>query len=542
MFSRGMNRKEFLAAMVVGGISSTASLAQSPRHALEISKNSAQQKKPVPGIYNVRTFGATGDGKMLDSIAINKAIEEASVAGGGTVYLPAGSYLCYSLRLKSSISIYLDSGAKIIAADVPLEGTASGGYDAAGPAQPWENYQDFGHSHWHNSLLWGEDLHDVSITGPGLIWGKGLSRGEPDELPHAESPGVGNKAIALKNCRNVLLRDFSMLMGGHFAILLTGVDNVTIDNLKIDTNRDGIDIDCCRNVHVSNCSVNSPWDDGICPKSSFALGYARTTENVTINNCYVTGIFDYGTFLDGTFKRMEFPLGSRRPVGRIKCGTESNGGFKNIAVSNCVFESCRGFALETVDGAQIEDVTVTNITMRGVVHSPLFLRLGSRMRGPSGVAPGVLKRILLSNIVSYNAVAEYPSIISGVPGYPVEDIKISDMYLHQRGGGTKEWAAIQPPEKEAGYPEATMFGTLPASGFFVRHARNVEFSNIEIATDKADERVAFWMQDVQGADLFRVKTSRPAIGFSLQDIKNFRNFGSRDFKDTTESTIERLKF
>jgi polygalacturonase len=239
---------------------------------------------------------------------------------------------------------------------------------------------------------------------------------------------------------------------------------------------------------------------------------------------------------------MEFPLGSRRPVGRIKCGTESNGGFKNIAVSNCVFESCRGFALETVDGAQIEDVTVTNITMRGVVHSPLFLRLGSRMRGPSGVAPGVLKRILLSNIVSYNAVAEYPSIISGVPGYPVEDIKISDMYLHQRGGGTKEWAAIQPPEKEAGYPEATMFGTLPASGFFVRHARNVEFSNIEIATDKADERVAFWMQDVQGADLFRVKASRPAIGFSLQDIKNFRNFGSRDFKDTTESTIEHLKF
>jgi polygalacturonase len=164
------------------------------------------------------------------------------------------------------------------------------------------------------------------------------------------------------------------------------------------------------------------------------------------------------------------------------------------------------------------------------------------MRGPSGVAPGVLKRILLSNIVSYNAVAEYPSIISGVPGYPVEDIKISDMYLHQRGGGTKEWAAIQPPEKEAGYPEATMFGTLPASGFFVRHARNVEFSNIEIATDKADERVAFWMQDVQGADLFRVKASRPAIVFSLQDIKNFRNFGSRDFKDTTESTIEHLKF
>ena len=86
-----------------------------------------------------------------------------------------------------------------------------------------------------------------------------------------------------------MLRDFSILHGGHFGILATGVDNLTIDNLKIDTNRDGMDIDCCRNVRVSNCSVNSPWDDGICLKSSFALGYARATEMVTITNCLVGG-------------------------------------------------------------------------------------------------------------------------------------------------------------------------------------------------------------------------------------------------------------
>ncbi len=125
-----------------------------------------------------------------------------------------------------------------------------------------------------------------------------------------------------------------------------------------------------------------------CPKSSFALGYARATENVTITNCYVTGIYDYGTLLDGTFKRLQTPLNSRIPIGRIKCGTESNGGFKNIAISNCVMESCRGLALETVDGALIEDITITNLTMRGMVHSPLFLRLGSRMRGPAGAVPG----------------------------------------------------------------------------------------------------------------------------------------------------------
>ena len=111
---------------------------------------------------------------------------------------------------------------------------------------------------------------------------------------------MGNKAISLKNCHHVTLRDFSVLEGGHFAILATGVDNLTLDNLILDTNRDGMDIDCCRNVRVSNCSVNSPWDDGICLKSSFGLGYARSTEMVTITNCFVTGGYQLGTLLDGT--------------------------------------------------------------------------------------------------------------------------------------------------------------------------------------------------------------------------------------------------
>src|SRR5438045_6434436 len=135
--------------------------------------------------------------------------------------------------------------------------------------------------------MWGDGLDNVAIVGSGLIWGKGLSRGW-NVGPVAEQPGAGNKAIALKNCRNVLLRDFSILHGGHFGILATGVDNFTIDNLTIDTNRDGMDIDCCLNVHVSNCTVNSPWDDGICLKSSFALGYGRATEMVNISDCLLS--------------------------------------------------------------------------------------------------------------------------------------------------------------------------------------------------------------------------------------------------------------
>ena len=353
--------------------------------------------------------------------------------------------------------------------------------------------------------------------------------------------GAGNKAIALKNCHNVLLRDFSILEGGHFGVLATGVDNLTIDNLKIDTNRDGLDIDCCKNVRVSNCSVNSPWDDGICPKSSFALGYARATENVTITNCYVTGDYQLGTMLDGTYKRWE--AGSKVvPTGRIKCGTESNGGFKNITISNCVFESCRGFALESVDGALLEDITFTGVTMRDIRNSPIFLRLGMRMRGPKGVPVGTLKRVIISDVTCHGAVAELPSIISGVPDYMIEDIKIDNVYMHQIGGGTKEMAALQPEEKADAYPEPRMFGTLPASGFFIRNVKNLEFGSVEIATEKPDERPSFWLNNVDGADFFRVKTSRnhTAPVFALKNVKDFRVFGSYAVKDVKQAQVDQM--
>ena len=487
-------------------------------------------------VFDVRAFGAAGNGAADDAPAVNKAIEAASAAGGGTVRFRAGTYACFSIRLKSFVALYLDPGAVILAADTPHDGTESGGYDAAESNAPWEGFQDFGHNHWHNSLIWGEGVHDVAILGTGLIWGKGLSRGHSDlDLPIAEKPGVGNKAIALKNCHNVILRDFSILAGGHFGILATGVDNLTIDNLKIDSNRDGMNIDCCRNVRISNCSVNSPWDDAICLKSSFALGYPRVTENVTIADSYVTGGYRLGTLLDGTFARFRSGRVASLPdpTGRIKFGTESNGGFRNITVSGCVFESCRGLALETVDGGALEDITIVGVTMRDIRHSPLFLRLGARLRGPKGAVPGTLKRVILSKIVCYGPASELPSIISGVPGHYIEDIKLSDIYVSQQGGGTMEMAALEPPERDGDYPEPTMFGPLPARGFFIRHARNVEFGNVEIANAGADARAAFWLHDVDGADFSAIKLPRKqgAPAFLLNAVRDFRVSGSHDVKD-----------
>jgi polygalacturonase len=329
-----------------------------------------------------------------------------------------------------------------------------------------------------------------------------------------------------------VLRDFSVLKGGHFGVLATGVDNLTIDNLKIDTDRDGIDIDCCRNVRVSNCAVNSPWDDAICPKSSYALGYARATENVTIANCYVSGAYKLGTLLDGSFQRFE-PGAKAYGNGRIKCGTESNGGFKNITISNCVFDGCQGLALETVDGGLLEDITMNNIAMRDVVSSPIFLRLGSRLRGPAGVPVGALRRILISNVVCSNSDSRYGSILSGIPGHEIEDIQLNDIYIQHRGGGTAEDAALQPPEYQEKYPDPNMFGTMPAHGFFLRHVKNIAVSNVEISQLSGDQRPAFVLHDVQGADFFRVRTPRTknAPVFALHDVDDFSAYRCRGVAD-----------
>lgn len=484
------------------------------------------------GTLDVRSFGASGDGKTLDTAPINRAIEVAANSGGGTVCVPSGNYLCHSIHLKSKVALYLEEGATIIAADSSSDPSRS--YDLAESNKPWEEYQDYGHNHWHNSLMWGEGLSEVTIAGPGLIWGRGLSRGW-GAGPIAEQPGVANKSIALKNCRNVILRDFSILHGGHFGILATGVDNLTIDNLKIDTNRDGMDVDCCRNVRISNCSVNSPWDDGICLKSSYALGFARATEMVTITNCQLSGSFEEGTLLDGTFKR--FAGDAKVPrTGRIKFGTESNGGFKNITVSNCVFDGCRGLAIESVDGAVVEDVTCSNLTMRDAIEAPIFMRLGARMRGPRGIPVGTMRRVIVSN-VSCRSAADSPrmgAILAGIPGHPIEDVKISDVIMVHSGGGTKSDAQRAVPEGENKYPEPNMFGTTPAHGFFIRHVRRLEMEGIKIEHTSEDARPVFVLDDVEGADFGRIKASTDdgVPTFALNQVREFSVSRSKPVADT----------
>ncbi|HZL77954.1 MAG TPA: glycoside hydrolase family 28 protein [Candidatus Limnocylindrales bacterium] len=455
--------------------------------------------------FNVRAFGALGDGKNLDSPAIDKAIDACVQAGGGTVLVPAGTYLSGSIHLKSNIHLLIDAGATILGAPQNMnvyDETES--YTVGG-------YQDGGHCYFHNSLIWGENLTNVFISGNGTINGGGLVRADKilDQMvgfDHFDPPvtnaalpvRLGNKAIALKLCRNVLIRDVTILHGGHFAILVTGCDNLTVDNVTMDTDRDGIDIDCCRNTMVSNCRINSPNDDGLCPKSTYALGETRLTENLTIVNCQVSGFLE-GTLLDGTMKP------ARSGTGRIKFGTESSGGFRNCTVANCTFRSCHGLALEEVDGGLMENITINNLTMMDMRDYAIYITTGKRNRTPGVTTSSRMRNILISNVIA-DGVGKMSGIqIMGLPEQPVEGVRLENIRLTSNGGGTTNDAAINPKELGTGYPEPGRIGTLPAYGIYARHVKGLELANITVNFITNDLRSAASFADVQGLEIDNFK-------------------------------------
>ena len=439
-------------------------------------------------IFNVRGFGAMGDGKQPGQPGHQPGDSAASAAGGGTVFVPAGTYLSGSIHLTNNIHLFLDAGAVILGAPQGHERLRSG------EACRGQAYQDGGHTYFHNSLIWGENLTNVSITGPGMINGGGLVRGDelldrmsgfqqwsPDQ-PHAadcnESPPVrlGNKAIALKLCRNVLLRDFTIFHGGHFAILVTGCDDLTVDNVTMDTNRDGMDIDCCRNTMVSNCRINSPGDDGLCPKSSYALGRNVITENLTIVNCQVSG-FKEGTLLDGTMKP------SAAGTGRIKFGTEANGGFRNVHrrqlhVPRLPRTGARGSGRRHHGEHRHQQHDHDG---RGRISDLHHHRQTQPRPGCDHAAAGC--GTSSSPTSSPPALTAMSGIqITGLPGQPIEGVRLENIRLVFKGGGTKAQAARVPPELGTGYPEPGS-GMMPAYGVFARHVRDLELANIRLSFD-----------------------------------------------------------
>jgi len=437
-------------------------------------------------MYNVKDYGAKGDGINIDSIGIQKAIDACAENGGGTVFIPAGTYVCGTIHLKSHVHILFEKAALILGSKNikdfdPLEENPSNNL-----------YQDLSHSYFHHSLFHADNVHDIALTGFGRI-------DMQSEWEVVEGWCRACKIIAFKECTDVVIRDLNMKNATDLAVYLAGCEFVTISGLSMAVHVDGISPDCCKNVTISDCFVDS-GDDAIVPKCSYTLGRFKAMENLTISNCVV-----------------------RSTASAIKFGTESNSAFRNITVTGCTIYDTRlkGIALQACDGAVIEGIAISNITMRNV-GNPLLMMVLNRARGPEGTKVGEIKNVSISNVIitgpypeSYEATMAqnatdyfennltirqdyYPFIMTGQPDSIIKNISLSNIQFVAPGGGTEEDRELEVREERTGYPIAMLLADkFPVYGLYARHVDNLKLYNVEFMTENEDKRDAIRLVNVK---------------------------------------------
>jgi hypothetical protein len=439
----------------------------------------------VASVRNVRDSGASGRGTALDTKPIQDAIDACSAAGGGTVYVPQGTYLIGTLVLKSHVNLHLETGAVLLGSKKLSD------YRTIVPAlrSYADNYTD-------KSLIWGENVEDVSIEGRGVIDGQGASFPRP-ALPYKLRPYL----LRMVNCRGVTVRDVTLKDSAMWVSHYQGCEDVNIEGVAIHSrvhhNNDGIDVDGCRRVRIANCEIFC-GDDAIVLKATFE----RPCRDVVVTNCVISTL-----------------------CNALKLGTESNGGFENIAISNCSIYDTRlsGITLQMVDGGVLDRVTVSNIVMDGV-GAPIFVRLGNRARPyiENGPRPGMgrLRGAIISNVQAVRA-GKTGCAISGLPGHAIEDLTLENIRLEFAGGGKHVAGPV--PEKPDAYPEYGMFGALPGYGFYCRHVKNLRMRNIETRFASPDERPAMVCEDVEGLDLSGAGLRVGAETASAVELRNVRD-------------------
>ncbi len=433
---------------------------------------------------DVKSFGAFGDGRSKDTVAIQNAIDAAFAAGGGTVVFPRGTYLSGSIQLKSRVKLHLEQGATLLGSPTRAD---------------YRKLNFF-------ALVWADNAADIGISGAGVIDGQGKKLAVGYELPvtqgnswpdarEAERPVI----INFRNCRNIIVRDVTLRESACWVQLYRDCDDVLIENIKVRTmaaiTNDGLDLDGCRNVVVRGCDIDSE-DDGICLKSS-----RRACENILIENCRV-----------------------RSSCNALKFGTASFAGFKNIICRNLeIYDTyLSAIALELVDGGVMENVLISDVKITDTSNA-IFIRLGHRNAdGPVGS----VSNVTISNVTAEipnrprSAMNKFPTAwrhrcatlvtasITGLPGHPVRDVTLKDISILYGGIGSTartnhhHWARLdEVPERADSYPESTMFGVLPAWGFYLRHAEGIKFENVTLRVKAKDYRPALVADDTRNLSL-----------------------------------------
>ena len=447
----------------------------------EDASNGGNEGAKAP-IVDPRDFGAVGDGTTLATTAIQKAIDHVAEQGGGTVRISEGKWLSGTIYLANGVTLTLDAEATLL---------GSRKIDDYGAPRTVIRPDGTKEEVRIRAMIAGVGLRHVAIRGEGTIDGQG------DAFRYRDRPRP--MCIRMTDCEDVLIEGVRMRASGswmqHYRtcrrLVVRGIDVFN----HVAYNNDGLDVDSCSDVCISDCRIHSD-DDAIVLKSLSQ----EPCENITIANCKVSS-----------------------HCNALKLGTESGGGFKNIRIADCTVRSpegtevtfgrqrgLAGIALELVDGGQLENVDVGNVDIDGVSVA-VFIRLGNRARiYGKGETPGVgtLRNVALHNIKAAHT-SDIGCSITGLPGHNVENVVLRNIAVAFDGGGERKAVDREIPERADSYPESIMFGMLPAYGFFCRHVRNLVFENITLSLHKADFRHAMVFDDVANLQVDKFRADSP---------------------------------
>jgi polygalacturonase len=438
---------------------------------------------PSDSVFNVKDFGAVADGRTNDAAAIEKAIDACAKAGGGVVLLPAGNFLSGTIVLRSNITLRISPGATLWGS---------------------RRMEDYSPPH----LIYAKGAENIAVDGGGRINGNGDAFWR-DRSDHPYFLGLRPRPspmIEIVECREVRIQDISIRETPGWGIHPSHSDGVVIRGVSLIShlrgpNTDGIDVGSSRNVRIADCYIEG-GDDAIVIKTLVRPGLPlRPSENITVTNCVMTSTSNC-----------------------FKLGTESTAGFKNIAITNCVMfklphafrAPISGIAIESVDGGTLDGLVASNLTMRDV-GTPIFIRLGNRGRGMTEPRPGILQNVSISNVVATGSLIT--SSITGLPGHMVRHVSLDNINISMKGG-ERTAGSLDVPELPAQYPEAWMFGTLPAFGFYARHVAGLTMRNVQVRWEAEDARPAMIFDDARELQIDGFQASAPAGDAPLIRLHN----------------------
>jgi polygalacturonase len=457
----------FAAAAVAGMVALSLESVAHARPLLHSAAATAAQASavlPLAAEFNVRDYGATGNGSTNDTPAINRAITAASASGNGILRFPPGTYKSSNtIHMKSNVTFQLDSGATIM-------GASGSGYDPPEP-NPWDDYQDYGHSHFHNAMIYGDRLTNIGFVGSGTIDGGGhLITGNPGR-------GKADKIISLTRCTNLTLNGIKLRQGGHFAILINGCKNVTSDRLVIDTamDRDGWNVISTENVKITNLNASAN-DDALAFKSDYALGAKLPNGNVTVTDSYLSAVC----------------------CNALMFGSETCGDFTNYRFSRITIRGSQksGLGMVSMDGTKISDVHYSDITMTGT-RSPIMIKVGTRRRCGNNPGIGSVNNVTYTNITGTGASPSFsPTIWGNSASNRVSNVTFTNVHLTVPGGSGA--ISLDPPSNQPNDYNPRSIGTRPAYGWYIRYASNIKFINSSVRFNSNDNRPAVLVNNSTG--------------------------------------------